>query len=234
MIEEGGKALAAYIRPREEGALRRRACRRSHRRRARRSARCSNTGWPIPQRAVELQSRLGKSYLDLWAARSKRMAGEETAPVIEPDPKDKRFSDPEWTENQFFDFLKQAYLLTTEWADHLVNDAEGLDPHTRHKAEFYINQIANALSPSNFVMTNPEVLRETLASNAENLVRGMHNLAEDIKAGGGDLRIRQSDRDFSRSAAISRRRPARSIFQNDLIQLIQYAPTTEKVLGVRC
>ena len=121
------------------------------------------------------------------------MAGEQVEPVAEPDPRDKRFADPEWSTNQFFDFLKQAYLLTVQWANHLVKDAEGLDPHTRQKAEFYVRQIANAISPSNFVLTNPELLRETVTSNAENLVRGMHMLAEDIEAGHGNLKIRQSD-----------------------------------------
>src|SRR5207253_44194 len=82
-------------------------------------------------------------------------------------------------------------LLTAQWADHLVTDAKGLDAHTRHKAEFYVRQIVNAISPSNFVLTNPELLRETLTSNAENLARGMHMLAEDIEAGGGELKIRQ-------------------------------------------
>jgi polyhydroxyalkanoate synthase len=114
-------------------------------------------------------------------------------PVVTPDPKDRRFADPEWSSNQFFDFVKQAYLLSTSWADRLVEDAKDLDPHTRQKAEFYVKQVANALSPSNFVLTNPELLRETLGSNAENLARGMHMLAEDIEAGGGDLKIRQSD-----------------------------------------
>ncbi len=85
------------------------------------------------------------------------------------------------------------YLLTTRWANHLVSDAANLDPHTRHKAEFYLRQIVNALSPSNFVLTNPELLRETFTSNAENLARGMRMLAEDIEAGGGVLKIRQSD-----------------------------------------
>src|SRR6185437_16941979 len=108
--------------------------------------------------------------------------------------------------NQFFDFVKQAYLLSTNWAEHLVKDADGLDPHTRQKAEFYIKQVANALSPSNFVLTNPELFRETLSSNAENLARGMRMLAEDIVAGGGDLKIRQSDAakfEVGRNLAIS-------------------------------
>ena len=146
-----------------------------------------------PTRAVELQSALGRAYLDLWGAAVKRLSGEESDPVVAPDPKDRRFADPEWSSNQFFDFVKQAYLLSTNWADHLVEGAKDLDPHTRQKAEFYVTQVANALSPSNFVLTNPELLRETIASNAENLARGMHMLAEDIEAGGGDLKIRQSD-----------------------------------------
>ena len=98
----------------------------------------------------------------------------------------------------------------------------GLDERTRQKAEFYVKQIANAISPSNFVLTNPELLRETLASNAENLVRGMHMLAEDIEAGHGDLKIRQSDPvDFEvgRNLALT---PGKVVFQNDLMQLIQY------------
>ena len=148
------------------------------------------------------------------------------------DPKDKRFADPEWSQNQFFDFLKQAYLLTTHWAEHLVKHAEGLDPHTRAKAEFYVKQIANAISPSNFVLTNPELLRETLASNAENLVRGMRMLAEDIEAGHGSLRIRQSDGSTFEVGGNLALTPGKVVFQNELMQLIQYEATTPEVLKV--
>ena len=228
VVEEGGKALAAYLKPREQGRI---------------------TGeyaefidvvktlgqvgqyWlKDPQRALDLQINLGRSYLDLWSVAVKRMAGEETEPVAEPSPKDKRFADPEWSSNAFFDFLKQAYLLTVAWANHLVQDAEGLDPLTLQKAEFYMRQIGNAIAPSNFVLTNPELLRETLASNAGNLARGMHMLAEDIIAGGGDLRIRQTNLDafeVGRNLAVT---PGKVIFQNDLIQLIQYSPATKAVL----
>jgi poly[(R)-3-hydroxyalkanoate] polymerase subunit PhaC len=183
-----------------------------------------------PQRALELQTSLGRAYLDLWGNAVKRMAGEPVAPIVTPDPRDKRFSDPEWSSNQFFDFLKQAYLLTVDWAQRLVHDAQGLDPHTQHKAEFYVRQIANAISPSNFVLTNPEVLRETMSSHAGNLVRGMHMLAEDIAAGRGELRIRQSDSqtfEVGRNLALT---PGKVIFENPLMQLIQYAPSTETVL----
>ena len=109
-------------------------------------------------------------------------------------------------------------------------NAEGLDPHTRKKAEFYVQQITNAIAPSNFVLTNPEVLRETLASNGDNLVRGMKMLAEDIEAGHGTLRIRQSDPANLVVGVNMATTPGKVIFQNELMQLIQYTPTTENVL----
>ncbi len=173
---------------------------------------------------------MGKAYLDLWGSTVRRMAGEEAKPAIEPSPRDKRFRDPEWRSNQFFDFVLQLYLLTTQWAQELVKNAEGIDPHTRKKAEFYVQQITNAIAPSNFVFTNPEVLRETLASNGGNLVRGMKMLAEDIEAGHGTLRIRQSDPANLVVGVNMATTPGKVIYQNDLMQLIQYTPTTETVL----
>ena len=229
MVEQGGRALAAYMKPREAGQ--------ANGEFAEEVAEVVKTLSQVmeywladPQRTVELQTRLGKAYLDLWAAAAKRLAGEDIPPVAKPAASDKRFADPEWTQNQFFDFLKQAYLLTTDWADKLVRDAAELDPHTRQKAEFYVRQIGNALSPTNFVLTNPELLRETLLSNADNLVRGMNMLAEDIEAGGGDLKIRQSDSSMFEVGRNLATTPGKVIFQNELMQLIQYAPTTETVL----
>src|SRR5260370_1682431 len=113
--------------------------------------------------------------------------------MVPADPADKRFAAPEWRANPFFDFLRQAYSLSTGWASELVNKAQSLDPHTRQKAQFYVKQISGALAPSNFLATNPHLLRETFEEKAENLVRGLHMLAEDIAAGKGNLRIRQSD-----------------------------------------
>jgi polyhydroxyalkanoate synthase len=228
LVEQGGKALAAYLKPREHG--------RFEGERAEIADAVKALGQVLeywlrdPQRAMQLQSDLGRSYLDLWVSAVRRMAGEPAEPVAAPEPRDKRFDDAEWSSNQFFDFLKQAYLLTVRWANHLVTDADGLNPATRQKAEFYLRQITNAIAPSNFVLTSPELLRATLASNAENLVRGMHMLAEDIQAGGGDLRIRQTDTatfQLGRNLAIT---PGKVIYQNDLMQLIQYAPTTKTVL----
>jgi polyhydroxyalkanoate synthase len=229
LVEEGGRALAAYLKPREEG--------RANNDLAEEMTEVFKTLGQVaeywladPQRAVELQTRLGRAYLDLWASAVKRLTGEETAPVATPAANDKRFSDPEWSSNQFYDFLKQAYLLGTQWANRLVSDAAELDPHTRQKAEFYVRQITNALSPSNFVLTNPELLRETLTSNADNLVRGMRMLAEDIETGGGDLKIRQSDSSMFAVGRNLATTPGKVIFQNELMQLIQYAPSTATAL----
>lgn len=229
LVEEGGKALAAYIRPREEGKIKG-GLADDITDAVKSVGRVAEYWMSDPRRALELQSSLGRAYLDLWATTVKRMAGEQAEPVVAADPKDKRFADPEWSQNQFFDFLKQAYLLTAQWGDRLVKDAAGVDEVTRKKAEFYVKQIANAISPSNFVLTNPELLRETLSSNAENLVRGMHMLSEDIKAGHGTLKIRQSDLsmfEVGRNLAVT---PGNVVFQNDLMQLIQYEATTKEVL----
>jgi polyhydroxyalkanoate synthase len=181
-------------------------------------------------RAAEMQLKLGRSYLDLWGTSMRRMLGEDVPPTIAPAPRDKRFQDPEWKSNRFFEFMMQFYLLTTQWAYDLVRNADGLDPHTRKKAEFYVQQVTNALAPSNFVLTNPEVLRDTVASSGENLVRGMRMLAEDVVAGGGHLKIRQSAAEDLNVGEQLANTPGEVIFQNDLMQLIQYHPTTETVL----
>jgi polyhydroxyalkanoate synthase subunit PhaC len=228
-MENSGRALAAYLKPRESGEL--------VDKQPNEIAEVIKTFSAVADywltdsgRSSELQTRIAKDYLDLWGSSVRRLAGEEVRPSIEPSPRDKRFKDPEWKSNQFFDFVMQLYLLTTRWAQDLVHDAEGLDPHTRKKAEFYMQQITNAMAPSNFVFTNPEVLRATLSSNGDNLVRGMTMLAEDIEAGHGMLRIRQSDSSDLVVGVNMATTPGKVIFQNELMQLIQYTPTTENVL----
>jgi poly[(R)-3-hydroxyalkanoate] polymerase subunit PhaC len=230
MVEEGGKALAAFVKPRESGRVA--SDRAEFIDMVKTLGQVAEYWLADPQRAFELQSTLGKSFLELWAHTARRMAGQESTPVAQPDPRDKRFTDPEWSSNQFFDFLKQAYLLTAQYSDRLVKDAEGLDPLIRQKAEFYLRQIVNAMAPSNFVLTNPELLRDTLSSKGENLARGMHMLAEDIQAGDGELRIRQTDTTFFEVGRNLASTPGKVIFENDLMQLIQYSPTTDTVLKV--
>ena len=227
-LESSGKALAAYLKPREGGEPRDQSAGELGEV-IKTFSQVANYWLSDQKRSSELQIKLGTAYLDLWGSAMRRMAGEAAARTTEPNARDKRFADPEWRSNQFFDFVMQLYLLTTDWAHELVKNAEGLDPLTKRKAEFYVQQLTNALSPSNFVLTNPEVLRQTIASNGDNLVRGMKMLAEDVEAGRGNLKIRQSSADLQlgRDLALS---PGKVVFQNDVMQLIQYAPTTESVL----
>src|SRR5262245_28698970 len=103
-----------------------------------------------PTKLAEAQSTLVRSYLELWNNSVRRLFGEKVEPVIEPEPSDNRFKDPEWTSNPYFDFWKQAYLLTTHWAEDVLQQTDGLDERTRQKAEWYFRQISSALSPSNF------------------------------------------------------------------------------------
>ena len=228
-MESGGKALAAFLKPRESGEVQDRP--------PAELAEVIKAFTSVAEywlsdtsRSSDLQTKLAKDYLDLWGAAARRMAGQDAPPAIAPSPRDKRFADPEWKSNQFFDFVMQLYLLTTKWAQELVRDAEGLDPQTRRKAEFYVQQVTNALSPSNFVLTNPEVLRETVASSGENLARGLKMLAEDIAAGKGMLKIRQSNPDNLVVGVNMATTPGKVIYQNEMMQLIQYSPTTENVL----
>ena len=182
-----------------------------------------------PSKLAAAQGELFRNYADLWGRSFRRFLGEEVKPVVEPEPGDNRFKDPDWSNGQFFDFWKQAYLITSRWAEDLTRNTEGVDEKTRKKALFYLNQMLAALSPSNFALTNPEVVRTTLATNAENLVQGMAHFLQDLEQSKDLLRISQTDLsafEIGRNLAVT---PGKVVFQNDLIQLIQYAPTTEEV-----
>jgi polyhydroxyalkanoate synthase len=229
LVEEAGKVTAAYLKPIERGEAKTGQADEASEM-VKVLGRVAERWISDPRRIIEAQASITGDFLSLWSNTLKRLGGETTEPVIESEGRDPRFADPEWREHPVFDFVRQAYLLSSRWAETLVDKAEDLDPHTRDKARFYVKQLAGALSPSNFIATNPELLRETLAQNGENLVRGMKMLAEDIEAGGGELKIRQSDaRAFEIGVNIAMT-PGKVVFRNDLIELIQYAPATETVL----
>ncbi|RJF63728.1 class I poly(R)-hydroxyalkanoic acid synthase [Rhodopseudomonas palustris] len=227
-METGGQALATMLKPREPAPNGQPPAELSEM--VKTLTRVAEYWTSDQARAAELQAKLGKSYLDLWGNASRKLSGETVEPTIEPPPRDKRFADPQWRSNQFYEFLMQAYLLTSQWANELVEKADGLDPHTRKKAAFYVQQITNALAPSNFVATSPELTRHTLENSGDNLVRGMKMLAEDIVAGKGHLKIRQSDPANLEVGVNIATTPGKVIFQNEIMQLIQYTPSTETVL----
>ena len=163
-----------------------------------------------PAVVMEAQFQLWRDYMGLWEHTARRMMGGEATPLVAPAPGDKRFKDKEWQENQIFDFIKQSYLLTANWLQGTVAKVDGIDMLTRRRIEFYTKQFVDAVAPTNFVLTNPEVLRTTLRSNGENLVKGLNNLLDDLERGEGQL-VDPPDRPIrSPSARTSPPRPARS------------------------
>jgi polyhydroxyalkanoate synthase subunit PhaC len=185
-----------------------------------------------PQKFQETQAKLNHDLIELWGRTYQRFLGQEVEPVVKQSPSDSRFQDKEWTENAFFDFLRQAYLLTGRWAEDLVDKAATVDQHTKHRAQFYLNQIVSALSPSNYPFTNPEVIRTTFSTGGHNLAKGLSQLLEDMQNSGELLRIRQTDMsafEVGRNLAIT---PGKVVHQNDVMQLIQYSPATETVYEV--
>ncbi|TIP25089.1 MAG: class I poly(R)-hydroxyalkanoic acid synthase [Mesorhizobium sp.] len=231
MIEQAGKAASAWAEPREKGEVR------DHVAEpvvdmVKTFSKLSEYWLSDPQRALEAQTRLFSGYMTVWANSIQRLSdgGQDAEDAVKPEPGDKRFQDPEWGRNAFFDFLKQAYLVTSRWANELVEHADGLDEHTRHKAGFYVKQVSNAISPSNFILTNPELFRETIASNGENLVRGMKMLAEDIAAGKGDLKLRQADYSSFEIGKNLATTPGKVVGRSDVAEILQYDPATETVL----
>lgn len=184
-----------------------------------------------PERAAVAQAELYSGLTEIWRQTLRRYSGEDAAPVVAIDPSDKRFAAAEWRDNPFFDWLRQSYLLTSRWAGELVEKTEGIDPQTRAKAAFYTRLLSSVVSPSNFMPTNPELLRATVEAKGENLVRGMKMLAEDISAGGGMLKIRQSaERKFELGVDIANS-PGKVVWRNEVMELIQYEPTTKEVFA---
>ncbi len=182
-----------------------------------------------PAKLMQAQMSLWQDYLTLWQRTTQRFFGQETQPVIAPAKDDRRFKDAAWDENTLFDFIKQSYLLSARWMQSTVNQVEGLDDHTAKKVDFYTRQFVDAMAPSNFVMTNPEVLRATIESGGENLVKGLEHLLKDLERGKGELRISMTDYDafqLGKNIAVT---PGKVVFQTSLMQLIQYTPTTPDV-----
>ncbi len=182
-----------------------------------------------PNRLVAAQMELWQQYMQLWQATAQRMMGHKVEPVAEPAKGDKRFTDPAWKDEVVFDYLKQSYLLTARWLQGTVKEVEGVDDKTAQKVEFYTRQFIDALSPSNFAMTNPQVLKATVESKGENLVKGLQNLLTDLERGKGRLAIRQTDMTAFKVGENVATSPGKVVFQNELIQLIQYAPSTAEV-----
>ncbi len=182
-----------------------------------------------PARLVEAQVALWNDYMRLWQQTTTRFLGGDAEKLIEAAPEDRRFRDHAWSDNALFDFIKQSYLMTARWLQGRVKNVEGLDERTARKVDFYTRQFVDAIAPSNFVLTNPEVLRATIESRGENLVHGLKNLLDDLERGKGHLAISMTDGTAFKIGENVAASPGKIVYQNELMQLIQYAPTTPTV-----
>jgi polyhydroxyalkanoate synthase len=168
-------------------------------------------------------------YAQLWQSSWMKLLGQDAKPVAAPARGDARFKDDEWSSNFLFDFVKQSYLIASRHIQSAVSNVEGLPEESQKKVAFFTRQYVDALAPSNFVMTNPQVLRETLASGGQNLVKGLNNLLADLEKGDGQLRISMTDESAFRLGKNVASTPGKVVFQTDLMQLIQFQPTTQEV-----
>jgi len=182
-----------------------------------------------PNRLVQAQVELWQQYMKLWQVTAQRMMGQTVEPVAEPARGDKRFNAPAWKDEVVFDYLKQSYLLTARWLQGTIKQVEGVDDKTARKVDFYTRQFIDAVSPSNFALTNPQVVKATVESKGENLLKGLQNLLADLERGKGQLAIRQTDMDAFKVGENIATTPGKVVYQNEIMQLIQYAPATEEV-----
>ena len=185
--------------------------------------------WDNPEKMVSAATEFWTEQAELWTRISRSAMGDQTEPMIAPARSDRRFKDEAWEENPVFDYLKQSYLLTARWLTSRLDEADGLSAMERRKLHLLARNYVEALSPSNFAATNPEVIRTTIAEEGENLLRGLENLTRDLDRGHGSLLIQQTDMDAFKVGENMALSPGKVVFQNDVMQLLQFAPRTEKV-----
>ncbi len=184
-----------------------------------------------PEKIIQTNLDFWQKSMQLAQQTMLGFAGHKSEnPVIETPKGDRRFKHDDWAENPAFDVIKQSYLLTSDWARNLVSNTEGLDDHTAERVKFFTERAMDAMSPTNFAMTNPAVLEKIKETKGANLVHGLKNMLEDLEAGKGELRIRMTDTTAFELGKNVGATPGKVVFQNRMFQLIQYTPTTEKVL----
>ncbi len=182
-----------------------------------------------PEKMATLQAEYWANTTKLWQNTMARFQGNTEAPAVPADKLDKRFKSPEWHDNLLYDYIRQSYLLTREWTMKLVESAEGIDDHTRAKIDYATRQYLDAMAPSNFVLTNPDIIAETVRTRGENLLKGLENLVEDLERGQGMLRISTTDENaFIVGQNIATTKGA-VVFRNEMMELIQYDATTPDV-----
>jgi polyhydroxyalkanoate synthase len=182
-----------------------------------------------PQKLIETNMAYMQDAMKLYQSTMLGLMGQSQEPVIEPEKGDRRFKHDDWNEQPAFDCIKQSYLLASKWMRSVVSETEGMDEKTAKKVEFFTERYIDALSPTNFSAMNPAVLEKIRETRGANLVHGLKNLLTDLEKGEGQLRIRMTDVDAFELGENVGTTPGKIVFQNRMMQLIQYEPTTEKV-----
>ena len=182
-----------------------------------------------PAKIMKANLDLWQQHMELWQSATMTALGQKAESSAATEKGDRRFKSEHWDENPIFDFIKQSYLITSRWLIDTMSNIEGLSDEDARKVQFHTKQLVDAMSPSNFLMTNPEVIKETIDSGGQNLVRGMQNLNRDIKAGDGQLKIAMTDQQAFELGVNIATTPGKIVYQNELLQLIQYEPTTTEV-----
>ena len=180
-----------------------------------------------PTRVMRAGIGFWQDYMTLWQSSARRMWGMNAPPVISAAPGDRRFDGDAWNSSEVFGFIKQSYLLSARYIQDVTSGAGGLDSHAAQRVDYYARQFINAMSPANFLLTNPEALRRTAETGGENLLRGLSHLLQDLERGRGRLLAGAGPSRLGQDMAAT---PGKVVFQNRLMQLIQYAPTTDHVL----
>ena len=184
-----------------------------------------------PEKLIEINMAFWQKSMELTQqAMQSFMSGQPAAKVFETPKSDRRFSHEDWENKPAFDVIKQTYLLVSDWTRKVVASAEGLDDHTAERVKFFTERSLDAMSPTNFALTNPAVLEKIRNTKGANLVHGLKNMLEDLEAGNGQLRIRMTDTKAFKLGENVAVTPGKVVFQNKMFQLIQYTPSTEKVL----
>ncbi|HNP34688.1 MAG TPA: class I poly(R)-hydroxyalkanoic acid synthase [Woeseiaceae bacterium] len=192
-----------------------------------------------PGKLMQANMELWQQHMELWQSATLQALGESNVATTDSKKKgakkdthkkaDRRFAADDWDENPIFDFIRQSYLITSKWLISTMASIEGLSDEDARKVDFHTKQLADAMSPSNFLMTNPEVIRETVESGGQNLVRGLQNLSRDMQAGDGSLKIAMTDESAFELGVNVATTPGKIVYQNDILQLIQYEPSTDQV-----
>lgn len=182
-----------------------------------------------PAKVLEHQvAYWGKTMKHYVEAQAALASGELKAPA-DPGPKDRRFANPLWDSHPAFNYLKQQYQFNAEAVQNAVGAMEAIEPGDKKRVEYFSKQIVDMLSPTNFLGTNPDALEKALATDGESLVRGLENLVADIEANNGELAVTLADREAFVIGENIATTPGSVVFRNRMLELIQYAPTTETV-----